>query len=90
MLELALTYGIQMATQLFMAAAEKGNLEIVELLLASGAQASVTDNDGVMPLDLALDDGHDDCVSATVHKYGVQPSHKSAVGSKTIRNIPRE
>ena len=41
-------------------AAEDGFLAISELLLASGAQASLTDNDGMTPLDYALDNNHHD------------------------------
>ena len=59
MLELVLNYRIHGYSALH-DAAQNGNLEIVELLLASGAQASVISNNGVTPLDLALDGGHDD------------------------------
>ena len=41
-------------------AAENGFLSISELLLASGAQASLTDNDGMTPVDYALDNNHHD------------------------------
>ena len=62
MLELMLInlYRTQMVTHALHDAAQEGNLEIVELLLASGAQASLVSNDGVTPLDLALDGGHGD------------------------------
>ena len=39
-------------------AAENGFLPTSELLLASGAQASLTDNAGLTPLDYALDNNH--------------------------------
>ena len=60
MLALLLTYRVQFGYTALHDAAQVRNLEIIELLLASGAQASVISNDGITPLDLALDGGHDD------------------------------
>ena len=42
------------------AAANEGYSEITELLLASGAQTSIIDNNDSTPLDLALDGAHND------------------------------
>ena len=41
-------------------AASRGSFAISELLLASGAQTSITDNTGMTPLDYALDNSHHD------------------------------
>ena len=54
-------------------AAQNGFLAISELLLASGAQASLTDNAGMTPLDYALDNNHHDVCQLLLANFDSNP-----------------
>ncbi|MHC4538484.1 MAG: ankyrin repeat domain-containing protein [Planctomycetota bacterium] len=63
-------------------ASEKGHQEVVELLIANGANVNTKDNDGQTPLDIAVRRGHKDIVELLQVKVADSSIHMAAfVGS---------
>ena len=87
-----------MVSQALHIAAERGHLTVCKTLLTSGAQVSVTDNDGDTPLDLAMNQGHhkvcellrsimdSDPSHTTQETVSTQPSHTAQEINKPVQD----
>ena len=69
-----------------MAAALKGHLKTVEVLLGSGANTKTKNNDGLTASDLAIRNGHDDLGLLLIKKMVTKEGPEDREGNKLYRS----